>query len=397
MYQLPLLNKLMNNMNSLAKGAGRNTFGQLKRIANSRKERDSSLKTPLEGYPPPSQDTAAAIAELSRVVKDNPEAIEIYLALGNLYRAQGDIERAIKIRNNLIVRPHLQTRYKGRILYELGMDYKRGGFLDRAQETFQEARQIVGDDPAIIEEMASLAASDQDFEKAARYYKILSKPVAEAHYYVQLSKLLLSKEETEDSEFWLKKALSTYPASIEAWLEKMIRSYNLEKWDQLANNFKKGLTKVESNLRFILLEGLIDHLIQNKGKEELFSPVINKIAADKLIKTVHKQPPDILLYYYGAWLLIQLRETENANKWLYKCRELSPDFWPARLESLALCSENQPLDTEFKEHLDYFFQRARQVKKFICSRCGLKREKIFFVCPRCRSWYSISFLKSLTQ
>ena len=394
MHQSPLLKKFADSFHDLTQGT-ENIFKQWKKRLGLQKTSSSSLKTPLEGYPPPSQDTVAAIAELSRVVKDNPEAIEIYLALGNLYRAQGDIERAIKIRNNLILRPDLSPQHKGRIMYELGMDYKRGGFLDRAQETFENTRQIIGNDPAIIEEMASLAASDQEFEKAAKYYKLLDKPLAEAHYYVKLSKSLLETGSSADSNLWLKKALNKYPGSIEAWLEKMIRSYNNSKWEELAKNFQKGMTKVNSNLRFILLEGLIQYLLQTK--EDSFSPIINKKAADKLIKTINKQAPDIILYYYGAWLLIQLRETENADKWLNKCQELDPNFWPARLEALSLCSENQALDTEFKEHLDFFFNRARQIKKFICSQCGLKREKLFFVCPRCRSWHSISFIKTLDQ
>ena len=83
-----------------------------------------------EGQPPASRDTLAAIGELSRLVRDNPDLVEIYLALGNLYRAQGEIERAVHIRTSLMVRPGLEARVKARTLFELGRDYRRGG-LDR--------------------------------------------------------------------------------------------------------------------------------------------------------------------------------------------------------------------------------------------------------------------------
>ena len=90
----------------------------------------------------PVQDTRAAIEELSQVVKNDPEAVEIYLALGSLYRSQGEIERAIQIRNSLIVRPGLDREFKARAWFELGRDFRRAGFLDRAQMAFDEARSL---------------------------------------------------------------------------------------------------------------------------------------------------------------------------------------------------------------------------------------------------------------
>jgi lipopolysaccharide biosynthesis regulator YciM len=37
------------------------------------------------------------------------------------------------------------------------------------------------------------------------------------------------------------------------------------------------------------------------------------------------------------------------------------------------------------------------MKRFVCSHCGLKREQIFYVCPRCQAWHSIRFRKSLND
>ena len=176
-------------------------FSQAKDIAKY-----SSLISLPEGYAPPSQDTITAIAELSKVVKNNPDTIEIYLALGNLYRSQGEIERAVQIRNNLIVRPNLAPRYKAQALYELGLDYRRGGFFDRAHNALDQARQIVGDEPNIIEGLASLAALSRDWERAARYYALLSKALPEAHYWVRLAQEKKAKGYKAESKKWLQKS-----------------------------------------------------------------------------------------------------------------------------------------------------------------------------------------------
>ena len=56
---------------------------------------------------PSLQDTISSIDELSLAVHNNPDAVEIYLALGNLYRSKGELEQATHIRNNIILRPFL--------------------------------------------------------------------------------------------------------------------------------------------------------------------------------------------------------------------------------------------------------------------------------------------------
>ena len=111
-------------------------------------------------------DTRAAIDELSQVVRNNSEVVEIYLALGSLYRSQGEIERAIQIRNNLIVRPGLATEFKARAYLELGQDFRRGGFLDRAAKALEQAERLGGRTAKLLLERARLAAQANAYEQA---------------------------------------------------------------------------------------------------------------------------------------------------------------------------------------------------------------------------------------
>jgi lipopolysaccharide biosynthesis regulator YciM len=357
--------------------------------------KESRLTSQLEGTPPVSQDTMTAIAQLSQVIKNNQDSVETYMALGNLYRAQGEIENAITIRQSLIVRPNLKPEFKSRALYELGIDYKRGGFLGRAQNAFERARELIGEDPAIIDELASLAAAEHDYQLSAQFYAQLSKPIHQAHYLVQQAKQDQKNKKQGKGTAWLNKALKVYPGSVEAWLEKMVRAYDLADWKTLADSFDKGLYRVEPHLRFILLEGLIQHLFQSRTEQEIFTPLLTPEAGNELIKVLKKQPADIVLSYYGSWILLQLGHQDQAARWLDQCIQLDPEFWPARLEMLSLDMDGQDMKEDFREQMVFFLKRARQIKKFICTRCGLKREHLFFVCPRCRSWHTISFLKVL--
>ena len=54
-----------------------------------------------------SNDRDQAIEEFTKSVQINSDTIETYVALGNLYRSKGDIDRAIRIRQSIILRPNM--------------------------------------------------------------------------------------------------------------------------------------------------------------------------------------------------------------------------------------------------------------------------------------------------
>src|SRR5687767_9315261 len=77
-----------------------------------------------------------AIDAFIEIVKLDPETIELHFALGSLFRRRGEIERAIRVHQNLLARPDLPSEYQIYSQYELGQDYLKAGLLDRAEETF---------------------------------------------------------------------------------------------------------------------------------------------------------------------------------------------------------------------------------------------------------------------
>ncbi len=79
-----------------------------------------------------------AIKELNRAASLNADALEIHLILGNLYREKGQVSKAIQVHQNLLQRPRITTLEHAYVLLCLGLDFKRGGFVDRAFEAFSE-------------------------------------------------------------------------------------------------------------------------------------------------------------------------------------------------------------------------------------------------------------------
>lgn len=366
------------------------------------------------GYAPALQDTLAAISELSQVVKDNPDLVEIYLALGNLYRSQGDIERAVQIRNSLIVRPGLDKRIKARAWYELGRDYKRGGFVDRALDAFAEARTLWGEDEAILREMAKLTADSGDFERAANLYAQLNNPIAQAHFLTRLAQQNFIAKDAAHGRKWLNRALKVYPGAVEAWLLKIHLTVAQGEWEKVAPMMGEAVTEVSPELRFTLFEGILhpslnlmqSHIrkavkLEDRGK----SAETRANAEDQqerqlcevVLPLVDELPQELLLLYYGALLHIRCGAHARATELLEDALVIQSAFWPARLELLSLGLEEQTFSPVFKVQLEFFISQARLVNRFVCKACGLRREQLFFHCPRCQSWHSIQFRTSLHE
>jgi lipopolysaccharide assembly protein B len=77
-----------------------------------------------------------AIEAFIEVVKVDPQTIELHFALGSLFRRRGEVERAIRMHQNLAERPDLAPGQKLTALFELAQDYFKAGLLDRAEEMF---------------------------------------------------------------------------------------------------------------------------------------------------------------------------------------------------------------------------------------------------------------------
>ena len=83
-----------------------------------------------------------AIDELTHAAAAAGDPLELRLILGNLYREKGQVGRAIQEHQALLQRPNLRKLEHANVLLCLGLDYKRGGFVDRALEAFAEVLRL---------------------------------------------------------------------------------------------------------------------------------------------------------------------------------------------------------------------------------------------------------------
>jgi lipopolysaccharide biosynthesis regulator YciM len=108
-----------------------------------------------------------AIDELTQAVSTDGDALEIQMILGNLLRQKGQVARAITLHQSLLQRPDLTPIEHAYVLLCLGLDYRHGGFVDRALEAFREVVQLDPRNRYALVNLQRLHEDQQQWSKAA--------------------------------------------------------------------------------------------------------------------------------------------------------------------------------------------------------------------------------------
>jgi len=122
-----------------------------------------------------SDEPDAAIAELSRAAQLNTGTTETYFALAALMRRKGELAWAIRLGQNMLLKPQLQPDVRRRARLELALDYRRAGMQDRARETFEA---LMADPPIRADALVAfrrLLEESRDWARAVEIQELLVK------------------------------------------------------------------------------------------------------------------------------------------------------------------------------------------------------------------------------
>jgi lipopolysaccharide biosynthesis regulator YciM len=107
-----------------------------------------------------------AIDELSAAAEAAGDPLEIHLILGNLYREKGQVGRAIQEHQSLLQRSRLRKLEHANVLLCLGLDYRHGGFVDRALEAFTEVLRLDPDNRYALSNLEKLYEEQHQWTEA---------------------------------------------------------------------------------------------------------------------------------------------------------------------------------------------------------------------------------------
>ena len=107
-----------------------------------------------------------AIDELTKAAALYGDALEVQVMLGNLHREKGQVGKAITVHQGLLQRPRLTRLEHAHVLLCLGLDFKRGGFVDRALEAFKEVVRLEPNNPHALANLEKLQADQHQWLEA---------------------------------------------------------------------------------------------------------------------------------------------------------------------------------------------------------------------------------------
>jgi lipopolysaccharide biosynthesis regulator YciM len=115
-----------------------------------------------------------AIDEFSRAVAIDPDAIETRIVLGNLHREKGQVGRAVQVHQGVLQHPRLTRGEHAQVLLCLGLDFRRGGFVDRALGAFNEVLRLEPTNRYALEHLQKLHEEQQQWAEAYEIRQRLS-------------------------------------------------------------------------------------------------------------------------------------------------------------------------------------------------------------------------------
>ncbi len=329
-------------------------------------------------------DQDKAIEEFTRAVKLDSDTVETYVALGNLYRSKGEIERAIRVRQSIILRSGVDESIRRQALFDLAIDYRKGGLVDRAIATFDQILKVDPSNLEVYKQMEWLYEETRDWARASMMRQKISKLQGTddrnvlAHYLTELGKVFLRKGDTKRAEDLFNKAIAQYIDCVDAYLH-LADLYLAQNDFYKALSCFKRLAKVAPDICYLALERLRRLDLDDREEKEVKELIDNFLRG--------KETPFVRLaiarYYYSRG------EKDKALHELEIVLKGSPRFMLAR-KLMGIILEEEHKDNEsLSQYHDLLALIEDTPRQYQCSKCGYTSSELTWKCPQCLRWDTI--------
>lgn len=335
-----------------------------------------------------------AIKEFLNAVDLNRETIDTYFALGGLFRSNGEIDKAISIHRSLIARENINESTRLRALKELAVDFDKGGFLDKAIETYKDVLKINRDQDEVIKSLCRIYEDIGEWDQAYNYRIMLSK-VGQDNQSETISHILVEKAkghfdngdykacaEDLDDAFRFAPSVSAKILKLKLYLvqNKMEDAYlllvELLKEHPMYTSFifvsLNELKKLKKNEDYQERLKVLEEYFLNLDDSELKESASVVLSQIRLLKDTDKSA--------DAFDLL--------DKWLAEYENNSDVLKIEYIKLLIETGHHEKALTHTKSLLGTLHST---LTRHFCSQCGFNSDEIFWRCPQCHKWETIQF------
>lgn len=334
-----------------------------------------------------------AIEVFVRVLDVDNDTVETHMAMGNLFRRRGEVERALRIHQNLVARKNIKSRFRNQARFEAAQDYLQAGMLDRAEDLGLElVKQGVFLQPA-LEHLIKIYEKEREWSRAMetsqRWESISgqSRHPIKAHYLCELSEEARQAGNEARARKYLRNAIAEDRNCARASILLGALEQGKENWEAAIQAYRRVLWQDQNYLTEVLepLERCYDAI----GNPEALREFLEEAAY-----RYEGAAPRIAL----ARLLNDLHRPEEAARELSEYLQLTPN-WAGfyYLVQLTGTADNEPLSGPLQSLRTTLGRMIDKAAHYQCTHCGFSERVLQWQCPRCGRWGSITPLKDLVQ
>ena len=334
------------------------------------------------------QDPDQAIAAFVKAVEVDDETIELHLTLGSLFRKRGEVDRALRIHENLLARPDLKPLHRNQARFELAQDFVKAGVIDRAEALFKELVAQGMFLQASLEALLALYEQVRDWRQALEAARQLEavksgslRPLI-GQYYCELSEAARAKQDLPEALRLAGRALSEHPECVRA---SLLQGALHEADGDLAAAARSYRRVPEQDLRFVgevieplrrCHEGLNDrggYAAFLEEAEELWRHPAIVLARAQLMRAEGLDP--------GPYLVERLQQQPQ-----WRGLDLLLQSAGASAGTAA------PLVEGLRKAMVKVMERR---PTYQCIHCGFTPTLLFWQCPSCKQWTTVVPLDEL--
>jgi lipopolysaccharide biosynthesis regulator YciM len=322
-----------------------------------------------------------AIDAFIEIVKLDPETVELHYALGNLFRRRGEIERAIRVHQNLLARPDLPPEDQMQALFELGQDYLKAGLLDRAEESFNK---LIDTSYAAQARRALLEIyqREKEWKRAIEAARGLQESGAGsrqkeiAQFYCELAQDELVHTHPEAALAMLENALAADRKNVRATM--LMGDVYLARGDIEAALLAWRRVEQQSVPHVALVAQRLMDGYRAVGRPQegvnLLKAYLAEASSIDLLEVVFKA-------------VLELDGVEAANQVVRDELRRTPTLLGLdKLLEARMLSVSPEYQSELAMVRDLVHGYAQKLARYQCSHCGFKARQFYWQCPGCSRW-----------
>ena len=327
------------------------------------------------------EQTDQALEHFLRMVRVDDKTIETHFALGSLFRRRGEMDRAIRIHQNIIARPDLAAEQRDQALFSLAKDYLAAGLLDRAEKIFARLAEGSRYQVQALESLGRIYEQERDWEKAVDAGQRLellsgrSLALQIAHYYCELAEVAVEENNFTAAREYVKKAQAGRPRTMRGALTRA----------HIARDTGDNKTALKLYHRIIdentyLIAEALPEIVSIYRREEAIKDLDKALTA-----LLAKSPESSSLIAYTA-IVNDLGDVPVIDRCVEEYMLNEPTLGEfVELQHLST-GEQGSHDSALAKVRGALSKLASATPRYQCQECGFSSQRLLWQCPSCRNW-----------